>query len=173
MRRYRKFEPCHLGTVAPVEFSRELRNDVLAGDITISIRLWKHPRVSPGGRYRVGPGEIQVDAIELVPFAAVTAVDIRRAGEPDREALRRRAAHAGPIDEDTLVYRVEFTQSSLAADTTAPRPPAQRSLAPGSTEGDPQAHFRSEIPSGLASASRRREALRVSAVVDERMGRWP
>jgi hypothetical protein len=30
------------------------------------------------------------------------------AGESDRETLRRRAAHAGPIDEDTLVYRVEF-----------------------------------------------------------------
>jgi hypothetical protein len=27
---------------------------------------------------------------------------------PDRETLRRRAAHAGPIDEDTLVYRIEF-----------------------------------------------------------------
>jgi hypothetical protein len=91
-----------------VEFSRELRNDVLAGDITVSIRLWKQPRVTPGGRYRVGPGEIQVDSIELVPFAAVTAADVRRAGEPDRETLRRRAAHAGPIDEDTLVYRVEF-----------------------------------------------------------------
>jgi len=25
-----------------------------------------------------------------------------------REALRQRAAHAGPIDEDTLVYRIEF-----------------------------------------------------------------
>jgi hypothetical protein len=24
-----------------VEFSRELRNDVLAGDITLSVRLWK------------------------------------------------------------------------------------------------------------------------------------
>ncbi len=91
-----------------MEFSRELRNDVLAGDITLSIRLWKQPRVRPGGRYRVGPGEIQVDAIELVRFAAVTAADVRRAGEPDRETLRQRAAHVGPIDEDTLVYRVEF-----------------------------------------------------------------
>jgi hypothetical protein len=91
-----------------VEFSRELRDDVLAGDITLSIRLWKQPRVKRGGRYRVGPGEIQVDAIELVPFAAVTAADVRRAGEPDRETLRQRAAHAGPIDEGTLVYRVEF-----------------------------------------------------------------
>jgi hypothetical protein len=91
-----------------VEFSRELRSDVLAGDITVSVRLWQRPRVKEGGRYRVGLGEIEVDAIELTPFAAITAADVRRAGEPDRETLRRRAAHAGPIDEDTLVYRIEF-----------------------------------------------------------------
>jgi hypothetical protein len=91
-----------------VQFSRELRNDVLAGDITLSVRLWKWPRVKQGGRYRVGPGEIEIDAIDLVPFAAITRADVRRAGEPDRETLRQRAAHAGPIDEDTLVYRIEF-----------------------------------------------------------------
>jgi hypothetical protein len=91
-----------------VDFSRELRNDVLAGDITVSVRLWKRPRVKHGGRYRVGPGEIEIDAIELLPFAAITEADVRRAGEPDRETLRRRAAHAGPIDEDTIVYRIEF-----------------------------------------------------------------
>ena len=91
-----------------MEFSRELRNDVLAGDITLSVRLWKRPQVKQGGRYRVGPGEIEVDAIELVPFAAITGQDVRLAGEPDRDTLRRRAAHAGPIDEDTLVYRIEF-----------------------------------------------------------------
>jgi hypothetical protein len=91
-----------------VEFSRELRTDVLAGDITLSVRLWKRPRVKAGGRYRVGPGEIEIDAIEVVPFSAITRRDVRRAGEPDRETLRRRAAHAGPIDDDTLVYRIEF-----------------------------------------------------------------
>jgi hypothetical protein len=91
-----------------VEFSRELRNDVLAGEITLSVRLWKRPRVKEGGRYRVEPGEIEVDAIELVPFAAVTSDDVRRAGEPDRETLRHRAAHAGPIDDHTLIYRIEF-----------------------------------------------------------------
>lgn len=91
-----------------MEFSPELRSDVLAGDITLSVRLWKWPRVKQGGRYRVGPGEIEVDAIELVPFAAITGMDVRRAGELDRETLRERAAHAGPIDEDTLVYRIEF-----------------------------------------------------------------
>jgi hypothetical protein len=33
---------------------------------------------------------------------------VRQAGKPDRETLRRRAAHAGPIEEGTLVYRIEF-----------------------------------------------------------------
>jgi hypothetical protein len=97
-----------------MEFSRELRDDVLAGDITLSVRLWQRPHVKPGGRYRVALGEIEVDTIELVPFSAITGADVRRAGEPDRETLRRRAAHAGPIDEDTLVYRIEF--HSLSAD---------------------------------------------------------
>ena|SRR5579859_1292272 len=91
-----------------MQFSRELRDDVLGGDITLTVRLWTRPQVREGGRYRVGLGEIEVDRIELVPFAAITREDVRRAGEPDRETLRRRAAHAGPIDEDTLVYRIEF-----------------------------------------------------------------
>jgi hypothetical protein len=91
-----------------MQFSRELRNDILAGDITVTVRLWTRPQVKQGGRYRVGPGEIEVDAIELVPFAAITRQDVRRAGEVDRETLRQRAAHAGPIDDDTLVYRIEF-----------------------------------------------------------------
>jgi hypothetical protein len=89
-----------------VQFNHELRDDVLAGDISLSVRLWKRPQVKEGGRYRVGLGMIEVDSIELVPFAAITEADVRRAGEPDRETLRDRAAHAGPIDEDTLVYRI-------------------------------------------------------------------
>lgn len=93
-----------------MQFSRELRDDVLAGDITVSFRLWTRPKVKPGGRYPVGPGSalIEVDSIELVPFAEITDADVRRAGEPDRETLRNRAAHAGPIDDSTMVYRVEF-----------------------------------------------------------------
>ena len=78
-----------------MEFSRELRDDVLAGEITLSVRLWKRPQVKEGGRYRVGPGLIEIDAVELLPFAAITEADVRLAGEPDRETLRARAAHAG------------------------------------------------------------------------------
>ncbi len=49
--------------------------------------------------------------------------DVRRSGERDREALRERAAHAGPIGEDTLVYRIEFHAVSLREWAS---PPARR-----------------------------------------------
>ena len=91
-----------------MEFSKELRDDVIAGDITVSFRLWRRPKVKAGGRYPVGPAYIEVDSVELLPFAAITDADVRRAGEPDRETLRRRAAHAGPIADGTLLYRIEF-----------------------------------------------------------------
>ncbi len=110
-----------------MQFSRELRDDVLAGEITLSVRLWQRPKVREGGRYPVGLGEIEVDSIELVPFNAITTRDVRRAGEPDRETLRRRAAHAGPIDEDTLVYRIEFHPVGPTAAPTCP-PVLERTL---------------------------------------------
>jgi hypothetical protein len=64
--------------------------------------------VKAGGRYRVGDGEIEVDSIEQIPFAFIESADIRRAGEADLESLRRRAAHAGPIHDETSLYRIEF-----------------------------------------------------------------
>ena len=91
-----------------VEFSRELRSDVLTGRITVSFRLWQRPQVKPGGRYRVEAGQIEVDSVELVPFSSIDEADLRRSGETDLESLRQRAAHAGPIHDDTLVYRIEF-----------------------------------------------------------------
>ena len=91
-----------------VEFSRDLRPNVIAGDITVSFRLWSRPKVRVGGRYPVGPAFIEVDSVELLPFSCVTEADVVRAGEADLESLRRRAAHAGPVTDDTLVYRVEF-----------------------------------------------------------------
>jgi hypothetical protein len=91
-----------------VQFSPELRDGVASGRITVSFRLWSRPKVKVGGRYASGSAHIEVDLIEMVPFGSVKPADVRRCGEPDLETLRRRAAHAGPIDDDTLVYRIEF-----------------------------------------------------------------
>jgi ASCH domain-containing protein len=91
-----------------MQFSPDLRPLVLSGDITVSVRLWSRPKVRAGGRYPVADGEFEVDSVELMPFSVIDDEDVRRSGEASREALRQRAAHAGPIDEDTLVYRVEL-----------------------------------------------------------------
>jgi hypothetical protein len=89
-------------------FGQDLREAVASGEITVSIRLWRRPKVKAGGRYSTAGVVIEIDSIELLPFSAVTAEDVRRSGERDRESLRNRAAHAGPIADDTLVYRIEF-----------------------------------------------------------------
>ena len=65
-----------------MQFSKELRDQVTAGDITVSFRLWQRPQVKEGGRYWVGPAEIEVDSVDLMPFAAITPEDVRRSGEP-------------------------------------------------------------------------------------------
>jgi len=91
-----------------MQFSAELRDQVASGAITVSYRLWSRPKVKAGGVYRSGSTTIEVDEIDLVPFSSITDEDLARTGEPDLEQLRTRAAHAGPIDDDTLVYRVEF-----------------------------------------------------------------
>ena len=60
-----------------------------------------------------------------MPFSSITAEDLAQTGEPDLESLRRRAAHAGPIDDDTFVYRVEFHV------VRRPAPTVTRSHVPG------------------------------------------
>ncbi len=91
-----------------MQFSPELRDRVADGTITVSYRLWSRPKVKAGGVYRSGAVDVEVDDIALVPFSSITDDDLARTGEPDIETLRHRAAHAGPIHDDTLVYRVEF-----------------------------------------------------------------
>ena len=91
-----------------MQFSPDLRDGVADGTITVSYRLWTRPKVKVGGVYRSGAVIIEIDEIELLPFSSITDEDRKQTGEPDVETVRRRAAHAGPIHDDTLVYRVEF-----------------------------------------------------------------
>jgi hypothetical protein len=91
-----------------MHFARETRPAVADGTVTMTVRLWSRPQVKVGGRYETAGVTIEVDDMELVPFSGVSAADVRRCGEQDRESLRRRTAHAGPVTDDTLVYRIEF-----------------------------------------------------------------
>ena len=46
-------------------FAKHLREAVVRGKITCSIRIWTSPHVKEGKRYRMGEGEIEVDSITL------------------------------------------------------------------------------------------------------------
>ncbi len=89
-------------------FSRDLRDRVAGGEVTVSIRRWSRPQVKVGGRYRTAGVVIEIDSLEVLPFSAITDDDVAASGETDLEALRDRAAHSGPIGDDTLVYRIEL-----------------------------------------------------------------
>lgn len=91
-----------------MQFTQESHDAIAGGDVTLTFRLWKRPHAKVGGRYRVGAVIIEVDRIDLVPFGSITAREVRLAGSPDRDALRERAAHTGPVDDDTLLHRIEF-----------------------------------------------------------------
>lgn len=91
-----------------MQFSRELRPGVAAGEITLTYRLWTRPQVKVGGRYRTAGVTIEVDDIDLVPFSSVTDEELVATGEESIETLRQRTAHAGPVTDDTMVHRIEF-----------------------------------------------------------------
>jgi hypothetical protein len=101
-----------------VQFSPDLRDRVADGTITVSYRLWSRPKVKAGGVYRSGSVAIEIDDIELLPFSSITDEDLAGTGVNDVEALRRRAAHAGPIGHDTLLYRIEFHVARQPDETT-------------------------------------------------------
>jgi hypothetical protein len=91
-----------------VQFARDTHPGIADGSVTLTFRRWARLQAKVGGHYRVGAVTIEVDDIEMVPFATVTDADARRSGHGDRETLRAITAHSGPVTDDTLVYRIEF-----------------------------------------------------------------
>ena len=57
-----------------MEFSRELRESILSGDITVTFRLWQRPKVKLGGRYRVGDGRIESTRSNWSPLPSLTTL---------------------------------------------------------------------------------------------------
>jgi hypothetical protein len=61
-------------------FAKRLRDGVRRGEIACSVRIWKHPRVKAGNRYRMEEGEIEVDSIEPIGFQEITPALARESG---------------------------------------------------------------------------------------------
>jgi hypothetical protein len=87
-----------------MQFAKQLRERVVRGEITCSVRVWQSPRVKTGGRYRLGEGYVVVDRIMQIEFEFITPALARKSGFGSVPELLRTAVH-GP---GRNVYLVEF-----------------------------------------------------------------
>ena len=85
-------------------FTKRLREPVMRGEITCSVRIWQRPHVKVGGRYPLGPGHIEVTSIREIALSDITPALARRSGFAGVVDLLKVAKH-GPGER---VYLVEF-----------------------------------------------------------------
>ena len=89
-------------------FTKKLRDGVMRGEITCSVRIWHSPRVKVGGRYALGPGFVEVSAIRQIDLADITPDLARRSGFLGVIDLLKTATHG----QGQKVYLVEFAYRS-------------------------------------------------------------
>ena len=100
-------------------FTKKLREPVMRGEITCSVRIWQRPHVKAGGTYALGPGHIRVTAIREIGLKDITPDLARRGGFAGVVDLLKTAKH-GPGER---VYLVEFAYEGAPS---APRPSSGR-----------------------------------------------
>jgi hypothetical protein len=76
-----------------MQFTRGLREGIRRGRIRCSVRIWTHPHVKVGGRYRMDDGQIVVDAIEPMRPDELTYDLARESGFQSVDDLLRIAKH--------------------------------------------------------------------------------
>ncbi|HLY80568.1 MAG TPA: ASCH domain-containing protein [Caulobacteraceae bacterium] len=74
-------------------FTKRLHPGILAGEITQTLRIWKHQRAKVGGRYPFEGGEIEVTRIREIELSDVTADMARRQGFAGLVDLLKVAKH--------------------------------------------------------------------------------
>ena len=85
-------------------FAKQLREAVMRGEITCSVRIWQSQRVKVGGRYRLGPGWINVTSVREIGFQGITPELAHRSGFQGMVDLLKVAKHGA----GETVYLVEF-----------------------------------------------------------------
>ena len=61
-------------------FAKRLREGVVSGKITCSVRIWTRPHVTEGRRYRMGDGEIEIESVTPIGFPDITPELARESG---------------------------------------------------------------------------------------------
>src|SRR5262252_7492803 len=92
-------------------FQKRFHAGLVDGSVRLTFRRWEKPHVRPGGRYRCHPiGVLEVDGVSRVRVADISEADASLAGFASRADLLAymATAAAGPLDENTEVFRVEL-----------------------------------------------------------------
>ena len=87
-----------------MQFAKQLREPVMQGEVTCSVRIWQKPHVKVGGRYALGAGEIEVTSLKQISLSDITPALARKSGFAGVVDLLKIAKH-GPGEN---VYLVEF-----------------------------------------------------------------
>jgi hypothetical protein len=103
-------------------FTRRLREPVMRGEVTTSIRIWQKPRVKVGGTYALGPGSIRVISIKEIGLRDITPAMARASGFEGIVDLLKIAKHG----RGERVYLVTFEYEERGK---LPKPPARRTAA--------------------------------------------
>ena len=85
-------------------FTKRLREPIMRGEITCTVRIWQRAHVKVGGRYAFEPGVVEVTSIREITLDQVTPDLARRSGFLGVVDLLKIAKH-GPGER---VYLIEF-----------------------------------------------------------------
>jgi hypothetical protein len=110
--------------LAAMMFTKKLREPIMRGEITTSIRIWQKPHVKAGGTYALGPGHIRVAAIKEIGMRDITPAMARESGFEGVVDLLKTAKHG----RGERVYLVEFSYEDrpAPAPVSARRPSSRR-----------------------------------------------
>lgn len=86
-------------------FTKRLREPIMRGEVTCTLRIWRSLRVRVGGRYPLGPGHVEITRIQQIDLDDVTDEIVRRSGFNDLEDLMSVARHGTGEN----VYLIDFS----------------------------------------------------------------
>jgi hypothetical protein len=85
-------------------FTKRLREPIVRGEITCTVRIWRSLHVKPGGRYVLGAGHVVVTSAREISLGEITPELARRSGFAGVIDLLKVAKH-GPGER---VYLIDF-----------------------------------------------------------------
>jgi hypothetical protein len=87
-----------------MQFTKHLREGIRRGRIRCTVRVWTHPHVKVGNRYRMEHGHVVVDAISEITIEDITHDLARESGFASVEELLSMARHG----RGNNVYLIRF-----------------------------------------------------------------